>query len=173
MNLTPEMQQQLEQLKDIHLPEPISWFPLAIGWWIVLTILLATVLLVVGVYLGKHRRVKKQVFADLQRLPDDEPVAFATELSALLRRVAIFCYGGGVEQLSGVAWADFLMADKCGLSPAFANFIANAPYADSVSDCDLPALRQAARQWIAAQLKQRKPLSPRAPIAPNTSRRAS
>lgn len=173
MTLTPEMQQQLEQLKDIHLPEPISWFPLAIGWWIVLTILLVTILLVVGVYLGKHRRVKKQVFVELQRLPDETPAAFATELSVLLRRVAIFCHDEDVAQLSGTTWVDFLTAGKHGLSPEFAVFIANAPYDDSAADCDLSALRQAARHWIVVRLKQRKPLSVRPPIAQNTSRRAS
>lgn len=44
--LTPEMQQQLEQLKDIQLPEPVSWWPLAYGWWGLMALaLLAVVML--------------------------------------------------------------------------------------------------------------------------------
>jgi len=38
-----EAQQKLllEQLRDIHLSEPISWWPLAIGWWFVIALLFA------------------------------------------------------------------------------------------------------------------------------------
>ncbi len=32
---TPQL---LEQLRDVHLPEPVSWWPLAPGYWIVLAL---------------------------------------------------------------------------------------------------------------------------------------
>lgn len=156
MTLTPEMQQQLEQLKDIHLPQVISWYPFAPGWWLLLLLLLVAIAWLSGVYFGKQRALHLHTLADLHRLPTAEPVVFAGELSALLRRVAIYCHGEGVETLSGKAWADFLCQGKAGLSPEFADFIANAPYAADTADCDLTALRQAVAPWISVQLKQHK-----------------
>jgi hypothetical protein len=37
----------LSQLKDIHLPDDISWWPLAIGWWLLITIL-PTIFFIIG-----------------------------------------------------------------------------------------------------------------------------
>ena len=34
--LTKAAPNPLDQLRDIHLPEPISWWPLAPGWWILI-----------------------------------------------------------------------------------------------------------------------------------------
>jgi len=34
--LTGAAPNPLDQLRDIHLPEPISWWPLAPGWWILI-----------------------------------------------------------------------------------------------------------------------------------------
>lgn len=39
-SLPPEVQKMLsEQLRDVHLPETISWWPLAWGWWVLITVL--------------------------------------------------------------------------------------------------------------------------------------
>lgn len=58
------LQQQLQhQLRDIHLPKPISWWPLAPGWWILMAIILI-LLAVSGFYSWrwwKKRQYKKQI----------------------------------------------------------------------------------------------------------------
>lgn len=155
MKLTPEMQAQLQQLKDIHLPEPISWYPLAIGWWIVIAVILLGVLIALWWFIAKRQTLKKHVLAELQQLSDKNPVAFSSDLSALLRRVAIYHQGQSVQALSGQAWADFLSAGQHGMPQNIANALANAPYHGTLpDDVTLSALRQAAETWILHAMKR-------------------
>lgn len=155
MKLTPQMQQQLEQLKDIHLPEPISWYPLAIGWWIVIALAVIAVILGVWWLLSKRQRLQKNILAELQQLPTDAPLHFVSELSALLRRISIYCQGQSVQTLSGQAWADFLSAGQHGMPQHVANALANAPYHGTLpDDVTLSALRQAAETWILHAMKR-------------------
>ena len=37
-NLTPEMQAELDKLRDIRLPDPVGWWPPAPGWWVLLAL---------------------------------------------------------------------------------------------------------------------------------------
>lgn len=59
-------------LKDIHVPEQISSFPIAYGWWILTAlVLLAIVLLIIQVKKSnKHNHVKKQALAQLKENTD-------------------------------------------------------------------------------------------------------
>lgn len=61
------MQTNALALKDIHLPEQISNFPVAYGWWILAAlVLLAIVLLVIKIKKAKQRnQVKKQALLQL------------------------------------------------------------------------------------------------------------
>ena len=45
-------------LRDIHLPGDISWWPPAIGWWIVAALI---ILLGLGLYMLKRRRERRKV----------------------------------------------------------------------------------------------------------------
>ena len=47
----------LEQLKDVHLPPPISWWPPAPGWWLVAVLILVS-LLGLGRYLIRRHRAQ-------------------------------------------------------------------------------------------------------------------
>ncbi|MBR0572632.1 MULTISPECIES: DUF4381 domain-containing protein [Pasteurellaceae] len=157
--LTPDIQAQLEQLKDIHLPAPISWWPLAIGWWILIAIALISFIAGIWWWFKKSSRLKKSVLAELHGLPSDNPILFISELSALLRRVAIYRYGQAysVHNLSGQKWANFLNQGDKGIAMPLANMIANAPYSNNVSSgFDANALRQEAERWIVHQLKRGK-----------------
>ena len=112
----------LVQLKDIHLPPPVSWWPPAPGWWLVGVCLLG--LLGWGGYLlwkffrrGQYRR---EALAGLRRLRDADPGqrVLLEEVSRLLRRVAIVQYGREeVAPLCGDAWLRFL--DRTGKTDQF------------------------------------------------------
>ena len=52
-SLTP---QNLD-LRDIHLPDPISWWPIAPGWWLVIVslfLIIAVIFILRKIYLGKQ-----------------------------------------------------------------------------------------------------------------------
>ncbi len=156
-SLTPEMQAQLAQLKGLHLPEPISWWPFATGWWIVIAVCLMLIIFASYWVISRRGRLQKSVLAELYNLPSDDPIQFVSELSALLRRVAIYRFGEShsVRNLSGEKWADFLNQGDKGIDMSLANIIANAPYSNKISnDFDIEKLRQGAEGWIIQQLKR-------------------
>lgn len=106
----------LAQLKDIHLPTPVSWWSLAPGWYFVILVVL---LLVIGLVYLFHRRhvnamAKKQALELLhiyriQYEKDLNAQLASARISELLRRVALVYYPRSeVASLHGEAWVDFL-----------------------------------------------------------------
>ena len=109
------MNPALNQLRDIHLPPPISAWPPAPGWWLLLLLVLA---LALGGYFWRrrtHLRWRQQARAELSRLrqlyaaQQSSPAMLAGALSVLLRRVAISRFPPQeVAALNGEAWLAFL-----------------------------------------------------------------
>ena len=100
-------------LRDVHLPEPIGWWPPAFGWW---AILITTVMLVaLLVWWRRRTRRLSVVYArELKRIEathrdHGDGSRLAAELSVLLRRACITAVPrGGGAGLTGTAWLDFL-----------------------------------------------------------------
>jgi hypothetical protein len=85
----------LEQLRDIHTPDPISWWPLAPGWWILLFISLVSIYLLVKWFVKKRNYKTPQQIATRQLLTMKSQTAGKQELIEaiqLLRRVALSHY---------------------------------------------------------------------------------
>ena len=106
--LTPEQQAALEKLRDIRLPEPIGWWPLAPGWWALIA--LAVLLLAAGVTWTILRRRTRR-FAALRELDGlraqlkaGERASVATDLAALVRRVALSAQGRHLARLTDADW---------------------------------------------------------------------
>ncbi len=114
-------EEPLAGLRDIHLPEAVSWWPPALGWWwVVLTLGLALVLL--GWWLRQRSRLKRQrrwqlqgqraALQQLELLRQEwltQPDTLVAELSVLLRRVAILHYSdASCAALYGQEWLHFL-----------------------------------------------------------------
>ena len=90
-------QNPLAQLRDVHAPDSISWFPMAMGWWIVLALVLGTMLglmwLVVRGY--KASEYKRDAQKELEKIKQEyvahkDNIALAFNVSRLLRRVALY-----------------------------------------------------------------------------------
>ena len=100
-------------LRDIHLPNPVSWWPPAPGWWILAAVALG---LVVFAWVrhrrgARHRaalRALDDVASQLQSGAD--PVTSMQQVSEVLRRFAMTITPdtGEVAGLTGNEWLDFL-----------------------------------------------------------------
>lgn len=111
--MTPEMQELLAQLRDIHEPAPIGWWPPAPGWWILAGVLIA--LAFGGIMLALHLRHKRRrnLYRNegvrlLQQLDLSAPRAIE-EINILLKRVAVVTFGrNAAGPLTGKDWIRFL-----------------------------------------------------------------
>jgi hypothetical protein len=131
-NLPPEVLQQLQQqgqgqtqqaeLRDIHLPAEVSWFPPAIGWWIALALIIGTITLIYKAY--KKQLARKaampinwrpalqdelsQIQAQFESSQDQQQLAI--ELSQLLRKTVINENPAQASQLAGLTGTAWLAA---------------------------------------------------------------
>lgn len=150
------MNPNLPELRDIHLPEGVSVFPPAYGWWI----LLAAVILAFGLYemvrliLRKSR--KRYALSLLNKISPEYVVASARQMSELLRRVCVYKYPQAAA-LYGREWADFLNRHaKIRLTGAAEKLLLDAPYVapatTAYSPEDAENLRKFCRSWIGENL---------------------
>ncbi len=117
----------LATLKDIHLPEAISIWPPALGWWLVCAALLLT--LVLGLYYGlksyrkqAYRRAALKALVQLEQgtmqpgysLLKDR--SLESSLVHLLKRTALTAYPrSDIARLIGKEWLCF-MDNKAGMN---------------------------------------------------------
>jgi len=154
-------------LRDLHLPEPIGWWPLAWGWWF----LLGLAMLGLGylVYQGWRRwranrprrialRQLAQVQADYRRGLD--AVALSKQLSQLLRR-AMLAYAARdeVAGLTGQNWLEWLDRGMHGqpFTTGPGRVIGSLPYLrsnDKTADANVAALIDVIRERIETPLPQ-------------------
>jgi len=105
----------LQQLHDIHLPQPISFWPLAPGWYVLAAIIAIVALLMsFGIYyFYRSFKRRRKVLFELRRLQENATnkisAEIVAELSSLLKRVAMFRYPSEfIAGISGKEWLDFL-----------------------------------------------------------------
>ncbi|MGY0398683.1 MAG: DUF4381 domain-containing protein [Ostreibacterium sp.] len=145
--LSPEQLKQLERLKDIHLPEPIEWWPLAPGWWLLMILIILFIVAILWWFFSSRKTVKKAALDELKTFSMDDSITLSVNLSALMRRVAIQHYGEQIAAVSGQSWANFLAKDKI-MSQQIAQFFADAPYAKLDNPPSSKRLITATRRWI-------------------------
>lgn len=92
--LTEAAASPLDQLRDIHLPEPISWWPLAPGWWIL--IIGGCLLLgwLISIFYRRYnaKLYRRQALKKLHQLALTEDSDQVGALFELLRQTAISAY---------------------------------------------------------------------------------
>lgn len=147
-------------LRDPHLPEPISWWPPATGWWVL--IMLFILMLVISIWLLTRNRGKKFKYDALKALDRLEAAFHAgadkhktvASISILVRRISLSLYPREkVASLTGERWLAFLdegfddKAQAGGFSQGVGRAIIEAPY-NPAYEVDLPSLIALTRRWI-------------------------
>ncbi|MCA1797080.1 MAG: DUF4381 domain-containing protein [Geobacteraceae bacterium] len=148
----------LAGLRDIHIPDAVSWWPLAPGWW-GLGAVMCMALVLVWLWRRKRRQryYQRVALRHLEHLEEQfiaEPETLVRELSVLLRRVATLYYPDSAG-LAGREWLKFLdrtldaKAEAYPFSAGEGQCLADAPYRPALkSEVDTRTLVELARRWI-------------------------
>ena len=167
-------------LRDIHLPEPISWWPIAPGWWMII----ASVLLVITVvFIAKNIYLKKQlnrdIKAELETIKQQYQLTknkslLAQSLSLLLRRASISYFPKtDTAGLIGDEWLAYLdnTSNRSSANKKFQSEIGrvllSAPYLpeDAKLDFDEKKLIHLCETWLSSSHKK----TPQAKLIRETS----
>jgi hypothetical protein len=152
------MNEPLTQLKDIHLPVDISWWPPAPGWWLLLLLLIVTVIGLVRYW--RHYSSKKSLLREalnaLDKIQQDwqqhkDAGQLVTGLSLLLRRVAISKYpGSDIAGKTGESWLHWLdqQLGEQEFEKGDGRLLMDAPYRSEVSLDKGDSLIALVRRWI-------------------------
>jgi len=170
---SPVAQAQTQQalpIADIHLPNTVSPWPPAIGWWLLLVLVIA--LCAGSVYAFKRYQKKwryrraalsllKQQYQQWQERGED--LNCATAMIAIVKRTAITAYSEDSAALFGQAWINFLnqQTSKSYFSDSLAQWMSEQQYqahssqqlsnsTQQASDnkVDIPLLYKACENWI-------------------------
>jgi hypothetical protein len=147
-------------LRAIHLPDPISWWPLAFGWWLALGLLIFFIFAFVIVLRQLSKAtLKKQSVKALKEIEEAfQLTGNASEclsaVSVFLRRVAISQKSSkGCAGLIGKEWLHWLdnSLDKPEFSEGIGQILLIGPYCHQVEREDVSKLLELCHQWVRRQ----------------------
>ncbi len=144
-------------LRDIQLPPPVQWWPLAPGWWLLALLLLIAASLPFWkqrlpwlLSLARRRAALRELDALWQRLGPGGGAPLLQGINGILRRVALRHYPRSqVAPLMGQGWLEFLdsSARLKGFSRGAGRALAEA-YRPQPRIADAAALHDLARRWV-------------------------
>ncbi len=142
----------LAQLRDIHLPPPVSSWPPAPGWWLLALLLVVLLTAAIALWLRRRRRnaYRRAALVELQRLGADHAADVAA-INALLKRTALAAGFTESAALSGEAWLQFLERTRGRGAPLLQSPDRDALlslYAPAARATDATQLQKIAARWI-------------------------
>jgi len=151
----------LENLRDIHLPETVSSWPPAPGWWLLALLILSCIGWVIWKLWKNHQQkhLLRLSLASLEKLETDyvehqDSQRLIRQYSSLLKRVALARFPRQkVASLNGSSWLKFLdqSAETSLFNSTAGQLLINAPYQRPGTDItDIDQLTQAIKQWFEA-----------------------
>ena len=149
-------------LRDIHLPEAVSWWPPAPGWWLLL--LLGAVVIAATLAVKHIRRrglVKRSALSELEGIrrqyqQTHDSAELVRSLSTLMRRASISIHERSeTAGLTGERWLRHLdaTAARKDFEHGAGRVLATAPYLphSSLAAVDANELLQLCEDWLQAQ----------------------
>ena len=151
-------QQQLE-LKDIHLPDSVSWWPPAPGYWMILGLIFFIVITYLVIKLLRNRsRIKRQALSEFYNIKktfksNHDERKLLSSVSVLLRRAAISSYPRtDCASLTGNDWLQWLDLqlpdDKFHFFDGPGYLLTESIYSKSVNSADIDSLLTLSHQWL-------------------------
>ena len=143
-------------LRDIHLPEPVSWWPLAPGWWwligIVLLLATAAAVILYRRRRGRIVRAARAEFADIRTryAQTSDPNELVRQLSRLARRCALALEPDrAAAAATGTEWQSVLarVTTSGSVDEWLRNTLVEAPYRRN-NDIDGTRLVASFEHWL-------------------------
>ena len=142
------------KLRDIHLPDPVSFFPLPLAWWVVIFMVFCTLLGAMYFFKYTRKRMLRCALNELESLEKQHETVASDTLMAvgvLMKRYAKHQFPRSqVAQLWGEPWLVFLR--KTSLSGQFdgvkGEAVMKLPYQRSVSDEESAQFFDSVRGWL-------------------------
>lgn len=155
MGMNEQLQQTLlSQLKDVHSPEAITWWPVAFGWWVLLLLSLATISVCVFFLWRRYQqnRYRKIAILELNRmhkrwLESSNDQAYIASANVLLKRIIRILEPSALNQSSDT-WVDTLDRYHASLfSKETRHALAYQCY-QAQTNTDINSLHIELRRWI-------------------------
>lgn len=158
MQSTSPTQSPLDNLADIHLPDGVSHWPLAPGWWGLIA--LTTLFFIAFLFWKRHRNRNRYRHLALDELKKTyhrfsetkKTAAYLQEISLLLRRTALSAYpktfNASIKGEEWVIWLDNTCpATKDQFTQNFSEALILASY-QKEPQVDVEKLQQLCELWI-------------------------
>ncbi len=127
-------------LRDIHLPAPVSWWPLADGWWLCFALLVLVAVALAWWWRGApSRRARRAALAELAAIESlygrhGDGHACAQAVSRLLRRLALLAGDPQAAHSRGDALPSVLaILSKTALPTEVLDLVREAPYSPTAA----------------------------------------
>jgi hypothetical protein len=154
------MADALSNLKDIHLPPPIGFWPPAYGWFIITALILMLVVVALKRYMlyRKKRHLKQEALSRIeairqQSLQNSNMAESAADISILLKQIALMRYPRvDVAAITQEQWLLFLNTHPGDVDfTPVKSLLLEAPYQAEATG-DINTLIKLATHWIKRQL---------------------
>ena len=131
----------LEGLRDIHLPEGFTRFPLGWGVWLFFALILFAFVLS-PFFIKLYRKSRKRYALKILSAVDQKDAEALCKISETLRRICLIKHKNAVA-LSGENWAAFLTKyAHIKIKKELLNLLINAPYMPQNKDIDAADFEQ-------------------------------